>query len=109
MGVIKIVGRSMVKLCSASHIAATLDPELFTFQPPQTFDGLDVIVVRLTDEAAVELIRSIRGRGDVIRRACSGQRWMGAVEDVCLISPSQKRRSELMAVAKSSCGNLFLI
>ena len=109
MGVTNIIGKSMARLCSSSHAAATLDPELFTFPPPQTFDGLDVIVVRLTDETAVELLQSVRGRGDVIRRACTGQRWMGAVDDVCLITANPKRRNELMAIAKSTHDDMVVI
>lgn len=107
MGVTNIIGRQMTRVCSANHAVATLDPELFVVKPPPSFDGLDVIIIRLTDQAAAELLRSTRKRGDVIRRASTGQRWMGAVEDVCLISPNPKRRNELIAMAKATFGKMI--
>lgn len=109
MGVMNIVGKHMPKLCSASHAMATLDPDLFVIKPPPSFDGLDVIVIRLTDQTAADSLRLARRRGDVIRRACSGQRWMGAVEDVCLISPNPKRRNEIMAMAKVDYSNMIVM
>ncbi|WP_156428624.1 hypothetical protein [Magnetospirillum sp. XM-1] len=107
MGVTNKIGKHMPKLCSASHAMATLDPDLFVIKPPQSFDGLDVIVIRLTDQVAAELLRSARKRGDVIRRASTGQRWMGAVEDVCLISPDPKRRKEILAMGKINYSNII--
>ncbi|WP_145980747.1 hypothetical protein [Magnetospirillum sp. ME-1] len=107
MGVMNTIGKHMSKLCSASHAMATLDQDLFVIKPPPLFDGLDVIVIRLTDQAAAELLRSARKRGDVIRRASTGQRWMGTAEDVCLISPNPKRRNELMAMAKATFGPMI--
>ncbi|WP_148207455.1 hypothetical protein [Paramagnetospirillum magneticum] len=107
MGVTNVVGNYMAKLCSANYAMATLDPELFSLASPPVFDGLDVIIIRLSNDAAAELLRSARRRGDVIRRASTGQRWMGAVEDVCLITANPGRRSELAAIGKTISDNII--